>query len=43
MVKYTPMFPRKIKVCDAFGIPVYLDFSLIILLLLFVMDFGSFI
>ena len=43
MVKYTAMFPRKIKVCDAFGIPVYLDFSLIILLLLFVMDFGSFI
>ena len=37
------MFPRKIKVCDAFGIPVYLDFSLIILLLLFVMDFGSFV
>lgn len=43
MVKYSVMFPRKIKVCDAFGIPVYLDFSLIILLLLFVMDFGSFI
>ena len=43
MVKYTAMFPRKIKVCDAFGIPVYLDFSLIILLILFVMDFGSFI
>ncbi|MBO5940465.1 MAG: M50 family metallopeptidase [Kiritimatiellae bacterium] len=37
------MFPRKIKVCDAFGIPVYLDFSLIILLILFVMDFGSFV
>ena len=36
------MFPRKIKVCDAFGIPVYLDFSLIILLALFVMSFGSF-
>ena len=43
MVKYTPMFPRKIKVCDAFGIPVYLDFSLIILLILFVNTFGSFI
>ena len=43
MVKYAPMFPRKIKVCDAFGIPVYLDFSLVILLLLFIMDFGSFI
>ena len=36
------MFPRKIKVCDAFGIPVDLDFSLIILLVLFVVDFGSF-
>ena len=43
MVEYGVMFPRKIKVCDAFGIPVYLDFSLVILLLLFVMDFGSFI
>ena len=37
------MFPRKIKVCDAFGIPVYLDISLIILLVLFIMDFGSFV
>lgn len=36
------MFPRKFKICDAFGIPVYLDFSFIILLLLFVTDFGSF-
>ena len=43
MVKLRTMFPRKIKVCDAFGIPVYLDFSLIILLILFVMDFGSFV
>ena len=43
MVKLRAMFPRKIKVCDAFGIPVYLDFSLIILLVLFVMDFGSFV
>ena len=43
MVKLHAMFPRKIKVCDAFGIPVYLDFSLIILLILFVMDFGSFV
>ena len=43
MVKLRAMFPRKIKVCDAFGIPVYLDISLIILLVLFVMDFGSFI
>ena len=37
------MYSRKIKVSAAFGIPVYLDFSLIILLLLFVRDFGSFI
>ena len=43
MVKLHAMFPRKIKVCDAFGIPVYLDFSLIVLLVLFVMDFGSFV
>jgi len=43
VVKLRAMFPRKIKVCDAFGIPVYLDFSLIILLVLFVMDFGSFV
>ena len=42
MVQLQAMFPRKIKVCNAFGIPVYLDFSLIILLVLFVMDFGSF-
>ena len=36
------MFPRRFKICDAFGIPVYLDFSFIILLVLFVTDFGSF-
>ena len=36
------MFPRRFKVCDAFGIPVYLDFSFVILLVLFVTDFGSF-
>ena len=42
MVKLRAMFPRKIKVCNAFGIPVYLDFSLIILLLLFVTDGGPF-
>ena len=36
------MFPKKIKVCTAFGIPVYLDFSLIILLLVFATDGGSF-
>ena len=37
------MFPRRIHVCDAFGIPVYLDFSFIILLVLFMTDFGSFV
>ena len=37
------MFPRKIKLCDLFGIPVYLDFSLIILLLLFVTSERSFV
>ena len=37
------MFPSKIKVCTAFGIPVYLDFSLIILLLVFATDGGPFI
>ena len=42
-VKYTAMYSRKIKVSAAFGIPVYLDFSLIILLFLFMMDIGSFI
>ena len=36
------MFPRKIRVCELFGIPIFLDFSLIILLIMFVMDFGSF-
>lgn len=35
------MFPRKIKLCDLFGIPVFLDFSLIILLLLFTTGGGS--
>lgn len=43
MVKLSAMFPRKIKVCNAFGIPVYLDFSLIILLVLFVTSIGSFV
>ncbi len=36
------MFSNKIRICDAFGIPVYLDISLIVLLVLFVLDFGSF-
>ena len=38
----TPMFPRRIHICEAFGIPIYLDFSFIILLVLFMTDFGSF-
>ena len=37
------MFPRKIHVCEAFGIPIYLDFSFIILLVIFMMDFKSFV
>ena len=36
------MFSNKIRICDAFGIPVYLDMSLVVLLVLFVLDFGSF-
>ena len=36
------MFSSRIRVCAAFGIPVYLDFSLIILLVLFVTSSGSF-
>ena len=36
------MFPRKIRVCELFGIPIYLDFSLVILLVMFVVDFHSF-
>ena len=36
------MFPRKLHICDAFGIPVYLDFSFIVLLVIFMTDFGSF-
>ena len=37
------MFPSKFHVCNAFGIPVYLDFSFVILLVLFMTNFGSFI
>lgn len=36
------MFPRRIKICDAFGIPVYLDISLIFLLLVFATGGGPF-
>ena len=36
------MFSSRIRVCSAFGIPVYLDFSLIILLVMFVTSSGSF-
>ena len=36
------MFPNKFHICDAFGIPVYVDLSFLILMLILVMDFGSF-
>ena len=36
------MFPSKFRIFNAFGIPVYLDVSLVVMLLLFVVDFGSF-
>lgn len=36
------MFKSKYKLCDLFGIPVYVDFSFLILLLLFVVDGRSF-
>ena len=32
------MFPNKFRICDAFGIPVYLDMSLVVLLALFVWE-----
>lgn len=35
------MFPRKFHLCELFGIPIYLDFSLVILLLLFCTGGGS--
>ncbi|MCR5414564.1 MAG: M50 family metallopeptidase [Kiritimatiellae bacterium] len=35
------MFQNRIRLCEVFGIPLYLDFSLIILLLFFVMGGGS--
>ena len=36
------MFRGRYHVCDAFGIPIYVEMSFLFLLLLFVMDFGSF-
>ena len=36
------MFPRKFHICDACGIPIYLDFSFLILMIVFLMDFRSF-
>ena len=36
------MFKNKYHVCDAFGIPIYVELSFIFLLLIFVTDFGSF-
>ncbi len=37
------MFTSRIRICELFGIPLYLDFSLIILLLFFVSGGGSFL
>ena len=37
------MFLRRFQICEAFGIPVFLDFSFGVLLLLFVLDAGSFV
>jgi len=36
------MFRGRYHLCDAFGIPIYVDFSFVFLLLIFVTDFGSF-
>ena len=35
------MFPRKFRLCELFGIPLYLDFSLAILLFFFVTGGGG--
>jgi len=35
------MFPRKFRLCEVFGIPIYLDFSLVILLLMFTTGGGT--
>ncbi len=35
------MFPRKLRLCELFGIPIYLDFSLVILLFFFATGGGS--
>ena len=36
------MFPRRFHICDAFGIPVYIDVGFLILMLVFVLDCRSF-
>lgn len=36
------MFGHRYKALDAFGIPVYIDLTFLLLLFLFVLDFGSF-
>ena len=36
------MFPRRLHICDAFGIPIYIDLSFMILLVMFVTTSGSF-
>ncbi len=36
------MFKSKYKLCELFGIPIYVEFSFVFLLILFVLNFGSF-
>lgn len=36
------MMMNRYKICELFGIPIYVNISFVILLLIFVMDFGSF-
>jgi len=36
------MFQQRYKILEAFGIPIYVNFSFLLLLFIFVMDFGSF-
>ena len=37
-----PMLKNKFKICDLFNIPIYVDITFLILLLLFISDFKSF-
>lgn len=36
------MFPRRFHICDAFGIPIHIDIGFVVLMLMFVMNAGSF-